>query len=259
MIRFIASDIDGTLLHGSETSLHPALFDEIRRLRKKGILFAPCSGRQYYSLRDLFAPVADDIYYICENGSCIFSPGADGKLLFHKKMAYETVLDICNNVLSDARCQLMICSPQMGYLIAKDDYFEEYMQRTEKNLHISVDRPEQVPDSICKISVFCEKGLSDVYDIFHTLRAKWEKQVDVAISGRYWVDINLADKRTGIEKICEILGISPSEIMAFGDNYNDLPMLDFVGKPYLVDSAAPELLAKYPLHCSEVIDVLKTL
>lgn len=34
--------------------------------------------------------------------------------------------------------------------------------------------------------------------------------------------------------------------MAFGDNYNDLPMLELAGRPYLMESAAEELRARFP-------------
>ena len=59
MIRLIASDIDGTLLHNGAAEIDPVIFEEIHRLKQKGILFCPASGRQYHSLRRLFAPAAD--------------------------------------------------------------------------------------------------------------------------------------------------------------------------------------------------------
>lgn len=61
MVRLIASDIDGTLLPYGAAALDPALFGLIRRLRDRGVLFCPASGRQYHSLRRLFAPVADAV------------------------------------------------------------------------------------------------------------------------------------------------------------------------------------------------------
>ena len=47
--------------------------------------------------------------------------------------------------------------------------------------------------------------------------------------------------------------------MAFGDNFNDTAMLDLVGTPYIMDSAAPALRARYPLHTPRPEDVLRTL
>ena len=54
-------------------------------------------------------------------------------------------------------------------------------------------------------------------------------------------------------------GISPAEVLAFGDNYNDLPMLDAVGTPYIMESAAPELLRRYPRHTARPEDTLAEL
>ncbi|CAM4403588.1 hypothetical protein VIAG107301_15325 [Vibrio agarivorans] len=49
-IKFIASDMDGTLLD-QYGRLDPELFEIILQLESKGILFSAASGRQYYSLR----------------------------------------------------------------------------------------------------------------------------------------------------------------------------------------------------------------
>ena len=68
-IQYIASDVDGTLLHGHATTLNPELFDIIRQLKEHGIHFIAASGRQYKNLQRLFAPVKDDISYVAENGS----------------------------------------------------------------------------------------------------------------------------------------------------------------------------------------------
>ena len=46
MIKLIASDIDGTLLHGSETVIPAETLGEFRRLLDRGYLLAAASGRQ---------------------------------------------------------------------------------------------------------------------------------------------------------------------------------------------------------------------
>ena len=81
MIRLIASDIDGTLLPYGEHTIPDKVFEEIHRLERKGILFCPASGRQYTSMRRLFAPVADKIPFLCENGAVVFGPGSPGPVL----------------------------------------------------------------------------------------------------------------------------------------------------------------------------------
>lgn len=83
MVKLIVSDIDGTLIPYGKKELPEALFPLISRLRRAGVLFCPASGRQFHSLRKLFAPVAEELAFLCENGAAIFGPGteADAPLL----------------------------------------------------------------------------------------------------------------------------------------------------------------------------------
>ena len=62
-IKLICSDIDGTLLQYGKKELESEIFEQIRELHWRDILFCPASGRQYTSLRKLFAPVA--VYAYC--------------------------------------------------------------------------------------------------------------------------------------------------------------------------------------------------
>ena len=87
---------------------------------------------------------------------------------------------------------------------------------------------------------------------------RWQ-QANAAVAGPYWIDTTLASKGTGVALLCKTLGITPAEVMAFGDNFNDTAMLDLVGTPYIMDSADPALRASYPLHTPRPEDVLRTL
>ena len=60
-----------------------------------------------------------------------------------------------------------------------------------------------------------------------------------------------------MQSLCRVLGFAPEEVMAFGDNYNDVPMLDLVGTPYIMDSAAAPLRVRYPMHTPRPEDVLR--
>lgn len=45
-----------------------------------------------------------------------------------------------------------------------------------------------------------------------------------------------------MRRLAQSRGISSAEIMAIGDNYNDLEMLEFVGQPVVMANAAPGLV-----------------
>ena len=63
MIKLVVSDVDGTLVKDGTLEINPEYMDVIKKLRKKGVYFAVCSGRQYSSESQLFAPVKDQIFF----------------------------------------------------------------------------------------------------------------------------------------------------------------------------------------------------
>ena len=77
------------------------------------------------------------------------------------------------------------------------------------------------------------------------------------VAGPYWIDTTFANKGIGVRSICRTLGIDPADVMAFGDNYNDVSMLDIVGTPYIMDGSAAPLREKYPQHTPRPEDVLR--
>ena len=254
MIKLITCDIDGTLLHGSEIALNDTVRREIRRLMDKGILFCPASGRQYESLKTLFAPMAGHMACICENGSVVFCPG--GELLGKTPLDQDKALALCREIVAQPDLELMAAGENMSYLCPKDESFVDHVEHFVKNTATVLADPAHIPEEIIKVACFCRKGSHYAAKL---LFPKWETEFQAVISGEEWVDFTLADKGSGLRQLCERLGIGLDEVMSFGDNYNDLPLLDIVGTPYIMDNAAPDLRQRFPLHCRRVEDVLKTL
>ena len=126
MIRLIASDIDGTLLHNGAAEIDPVIFEEIHRLKQKGILFCPASGRQYTSLRRLFAPAADELTYLCENGAVLFGPGNPGRLLGKTVMERERALALAHQIMDIPECEVLISGVNTSYLCPKKGDVVDY-------------------------------------------------------------------------------------------------------------------------------------
>lgn len=53
-----------------------------------------------------------------------------------------------------------------------------------------------------------------------------------------------ASKGTGLEKLGAINGLTAENVMAIGDNFNDLEMLEFAGTPVVMGNADPNLLER---------------
>lgn len=256
MIKLICSDIDGTLLQYGKQDLEEEAFELIGKLSAKGIWFAPASGRQFQSLRRLFAPVAEHCVFLSENGAVVSK--ADGTLLaktpMPRAMAEEIAWDFWDR--SDDEGEVMISGRNTAYLMVRKPGhgMEDRIKFIGNNYRIVTD-PAQVPEDIVKVSVYLRQGSEKYAERFVP---RWQ-QANAAIAGPFWIDTTLANKGTGVEQLCRVLGIAPEEVMAFGDNYNDVAMLDWVGHPYIMESAVPELRERYPNHTPRPEDTLRAL
>ena len=252
MIKLIASDIDGTLLQNGETAISDRFFLHARRLMDRGVSLCAASGRQYTSLCNLFAPVAEGMYFLCENGAVVYGPG---KELLSKTVIDRSVsLELCRDILAIDKCEVLISGTNMSYLCPKTEDYIDHIRYFVGNNTTVLRSPEEMPEDFVKISAYYRPGAAAVEPI---LKPRWEGTFQVAIAGEAWLDFTLADKGVGIRALCRALDIGPEEVMAFGDNYNDVPMLDAVGHPHLMASAAEALRRRYPSRCSRVEDVLE--
>lgn len=256
MIRMVACDIDGTLLPDGQKEISSRVFEQIRRLAAKGIRFCPASGRQYSNLRRLFEPVADQLYYICENGAVVFAPGNPGTLLAKQVMERTLAEELCREILAIDQCEVLISGVNTSYLCPKQPDIVEHILYFVGNHVVLKEKPEDVPEDMVKVSAYCRQGAVQVEPL---LAPKWKNHFQTAVAGEKWLDFTLADKGAGIRALCRTLGISTEEVMAVGDNYNDLPMLNLVGEPYIMERASSELKGRFSNHCVRVEDLLETL
>lgn len=251
-IKMICSDLDGTILTYHQTKLSNRLLDQIRELKRRGILFVPTSGRQIVSMQKLFAPVADCCYYICANGAVICD--GTGAVLDSLPMPREDALTIAHDFLdkTDGRGEVNIAGKEICHLISKDLGMVDRLTFIGNKFEV-IEKPEDVTEEIVKVSVFVPDGSVNYVERF---LKQWEKY-NPAIAGEFWIDTVLADKGLGVELLSRRLGIQPDEVMAFGDNYNDVSMLDAVGHPFIMSGACEELRKRYPNHIDSVEEKLE--
>jgi len=247
----ICSDLDGTILTYTQTEISKRLEEQIRELHRRGILFVPTSGRQIVSMQKLFAPVGEYCNYICSNGAVICD--AKGSVMDLVPMPREDALSIARDFMErcEGRGEVNIAGATCCHLWERGLGMVDRLRFIGNKFDI-IEDPEQVSDEIVKVSVFLPDGAEHYVELFLD---KW-KQYNPAIAGPFWIDTTLANKGMGVKLLCDRLGISSEEVMAFGDNYNDVSMLDLVGTPYIMSSASKELLDRYENHTSSVEDTL---
>lgn len=233
MIKLIASDIDGTLLAEGHDHLNPELFDVIRKLKEQGTVFAAASGRQYHSVRQLFAPIENEMIFICENGSNVICRGYEmSSTALNRKDAEDLIAYI--RELPD--CFLTASTKDAMYV---EDQDEGFLRLLREGYHNKI---RLVPDvlaediELIKISFYREAG---VREIASGVTEAWKDRFHTVVAGEPWIDFMDygADKGKALESVQRALHISREETMAFGDNYNDLGMLAVAGESYAVANA----------------------
>lgn len=257
MIKLIASDLDGTLLQNGAQSLPEGVIPFIEKLATEhNILFVAASGRQYPNLVRLFGSASKYMAFICENGSLVFY---QDKLLAGHPMDKETALTISHDILSLPGCELQISGEKTCYLIPKSERFVDRMVNHVKNDIKLLTAPEEHPEPYYKISVFEESGIAEGHG--PGLLDRHKDKAQCTISGKSWLDCVApgVNKGMALKKLIDRLGITTDECAAFGDNFNDLEMLDLVKYAYIMDNAIDEIKSRYNCHCADVVDSIKEL
>lgn len=258
MIKLIASDMDGTLLAEGAPDINPEIFEIIRTLKKKGIVFVAASGRQYHSMEKVFEPVKNDIFFISNNGGYITYRGQE----IERRSIDRTVLkEIVAYIRQQKDVFYMISGLSKDYTDCKDP---DMLQWLEKGYHIQVEVVDNVLDideAVIKVSMFCKKIDADIG--VTEAKAFFGNKMQIMAAGEHWVDFigEKAGKGNALRVICDRLNVKKEETVAFGDNSNDISMFFEVGKSYAVASAREDAkkAAKYILTGHNMESVLKTI
>ena len=260
MIKLVASDIDGTLLPEGTDRINPEIFEVIRKLKEKDILFAAASGRHYSSMSRLFEEVKDDIIFITENGAYVC---CRGYTMLEDVIDWELIQEWVKEVRQIPQASFTLDTKEGFYSESQDPVFLDLIQKGYKSKLTIQEDVLAEEKKVVKMAIYRAK---DIKLVAEEQIPKWRDRLYCAVSGDIWVDFmnKTANKGNAIRSIQETLHISPDETMVFGDNHNDLEMIRSATESYAVGNAA-EAVKKAANHIADinvndgVLKVLKTL
>lgn len=259
MIKLVASDLDGTLLQNGAQELTPRAIELIRSLMDKGIAFVAASGRQYDNLYRMFGPIADDISYVAENGSLAY---CGGEIVSRSTIAPDLAARILTELKTKEHFEILVSHEDVCYIESGNTAFADHIQNVMKNTTIVVDDVTKIEGDILKIAICnMEDGPHVVDKYLKYLQDLFKGEIKVVTSGSIWIDFIAPDtnKRSALEVILEKLDIRPEDCIAFGDQYNDVEMLQLVGASYAMANAAPGISYYSTYVTDSVEDVLEDL
>lgn len=247
--KAIFSDIDGTFL----TTQHEVLPDTaaaVKQLTEEGILFVLVSARMPAAIQPILKSIDIRIPLICYSGALVLL--ADGREVYSKRMPAEETARILGQI--ETRWPSAVVNYYAGdtwYVRESDDL------RVQREIAITQAMPReaefislltqgQLPHKLlcmCEPTVCeaMERELQVAFPLFHVVRSSpiLLEIMEASIS-----------KANGIRVLIDDFGLRPQEIIAFGDNYNDIDMLAYAGlgvamgnAPQKIKEAADEITA----------------
>jgi hypothetical protein len=245
-VRLIATDLDGTLLRSDKT-VSQRTRDAIARAQAAGIIVVIATARHPQSAR-IFAEMAGVTgLAICSNGAIVYDLGHD-RIVQHVHLPAETARAVIEAMrvaipgvaFAFVRGLDFACEPEYTALARAEDHSHDLALVTRGEAVALLDVPAT------KLIVR-HRELTPP-QLFERLNALGLSGFEASLSGAPFLDMVAAgvSKAAALAGICADLGIDAIEVGAFGDAPNDLPMLEWAGRPIAVANAYPEVLALIP-------------
>ncbi|MEO5889869.1 MAG: Cof-type HAD-IIB family hydrolase [Ferruginibacter sp.] len=235
-IKFVAADMDGTLLNAKH-ELSPDFYQVFERMKTKGILFAAASGRQFFNLLNRFETIKNEMVFIAENGSYVVYKGED---LLVQAMEPEVAREQLLTITEIPNAYPILCGKKCAYVQSQEPRFIENVEMYYDKYEVVNDLLMVDNDQFLKIAICDLAGSeSNSYNFFR------QKQdiLQVKVSGSIWLDLShkLANKGRAINVLQQKFNFTVDETMVFGDYLNDLEMMQQATFSFAMENAHPDI------------------
>jgi 5-amino-6-(5-phospho-D-ribitylamino)uracil phosphatase len=248
MIRLIGIDVDGTLLD-SDGRMPDANRDAIHDVVAAGVHVALVTGRSYPFARPVAAILPASISMIVSNGAV--ERGTDGSTLARRLLDRAVARQVLSAVREyrDAAALIFDRDTDRQVIFETMDWEHPGRQRywSRNNSHIAKSVPLEDALTEDPIQVMFNGAVSHMRPLAERLR-RGASDYSVLMTEYVHRDFTLVDvtapeatKGRALAWRAEQLGLTPDEVMAIGDNFNDLEMLEFAGCPVVMGNAVDEL------------------
>ena len=252
-VRLLAIDIDGTLLN-PQFQISPADLAALRRARSEGVEVIVVTGRRHTFALPIVTQLGFDLWLISSNGAVTRSLA--GQTFHRDLLPAETCRRLCeamrefrgNTVLTfDKEIKGAIVLERMDELTASiQRWLEKNLQYIDFVIPIENSlTTDPVQAMFCgsiermqkAMTTLAESGLENEITMLRTeYPARDLSMLDVLNQG--------CSKGHALERWANYRGIPREQVMAVGDNYNDIEMLAFAGVPFIMGNASEELLRR---------------
>ena len=224
--RLIATDMDGTLLDENST-ITPATCEAVKKAMDKGVKFILCTGRPVRGVKKYVDQLGLDCPVITYNGAVVVH-STTGEIIFSQnmdtaeaRMVYETALE--------KGTWFIVWSQNRLYTNRFGPETDFYQNITSSQASLIEDFDSLLARGITKMLWGAEPETLDSW--IEELKTAGFSETTFTKSRRYYLEFfsNRTSKAVAMEKLGEYYGIKREEMVALGDQTNDLPMIEYAG------------------------------
>ena len=248
MIRLIAIDVDGTLLD-TRGQIPQANIDAIHDAVRAGIHIALVTGRSYPFARPIADPLPASITLIVSNGAV--ERDMDGSRVARRLLDRHTARAVLDSTRPFRELAALVFDRDADRQVMFETMDWEhpgrkaYWARNQSLIAKSVPLEDALVED--PIQVMFNGGVDAMRSLYVALHAE-ANGFAVSLTEYPHRDFSLIDvtaptatKGRALAWRAAQLGISREEVMAVGDNFNDLEMLEFAGLPVVMANAVDGL------------------
>ncbi|EPI01015.1 MULTISPECIES: sugar-phosphatase [unclassified Enterococcus] len=240
-IKLVAIDIDGTLLN-KKRELTPEVKEAIAAAVAKDVAIVLCTGRPLPGVSEQLKELdlyQDNDYVITYNGALV-QQTKSGKIIARHGLTHEDFLEI-EMMARKVGSHLHSINDHSIYTANRD--ISEYTVRESSlvNMPLKFRTPEEMtPDMDIVKMMMIDKPEVLAAAIARIPQSFRDKFTTVKSEEFYFEILNKkASKGAAVENLAQYLGIDQDEIMAIGDNENDLSMIEYAGLGVAMGNAVP--------------------
>lgn len=240
--RVIALDLDGTLTN-NQKEVTAATKEALDNAMEQGARLVLASGRPVYGI----VPVAKSLALDTKGGYILAYNG--GQIIDCKtnEMLYSQYLpsDVIPLLYEYAKSKGYALLGYKGNEIITESPDDIYVKEESRINKMNVRKVDMLTDELdAKSTKLLMTGdPKDMLKAEEELREAVKDRIDVYRSAPFFMELvpKGIDKAKSLTRLLSLLNLTPKDMMAFGDGYNDLSMLRLAGMGVAMANAAPEV------------------
>ncbi len=238
--RLMAVDMDGTLLN-PDSIITPYTEKTVKQAIEKGLVFTLCTGRPLQGVKKYVDQLGLDCPVITYNGAVI-AHSKTGEILFSQTMDTDEARRVYS-LAKQKNTMFILWSRNRLYASEISEKTAFYEGITSTKASLIEDFEAILADGITKMLWYDDADVLDSW--IKEFKTMGFENTTFTKSRAYFLEFfsNKTSKAVAMEKLGEYYGISREEMIAVGDQTNDLPMIEYAGMGVAMGNAVDAVKA----------------